>query len=398
MAHPAIKIEATAGTEPQSPDTQPSLNPRIARAHVRTLPPPPPLAAFASRLPEEPAARTALLRADSPTLAMQPAPQASLAPLPEAAPLPMEERFELDLAPNPQFAVALSQPPLPKKTPWLRIVGTAIGAAALLSTGYLAATLRMHTPVTVTGTVASPSPTLDHASERAAEPAAVASAVANAPAERLEQQPPAPISQALPAANSVAGAAHTASTTSVAAARSASAAERRALDAPPTMPEPSKPDSVLTITPRAGDTEPHSNDSQTNDSPAQESSPVASHRESSTPRVRPPADSVAHVAPARDPVPELLAPNTGLPTQPTRDQVKQSLQQIEPALLTCSAGVHGTVFANVTVASSGRVSHGSIEGDFAGTPQGSCMARALRTAAFPAFSAQSFSVKYPFRL
>jgi len=381
MGHPAIKIETASGTDLQSPGTPRSLDPRIAPAQVRTLPPPPPLAAFALRLPEEPAART---------LSTPPVARASLPPLPEAPPLPLEERFELDLSPNPRFAAALSQPPRARKTPWLRSAATAIGAAALLSIGYLAATLR--TPVSVAATAARPSPIADHASERTAEREAVAAAVADTPAKRLEQVPLVATLDAVPAANSVASVPRSSNTTWAAAARSSGAAERRALNAPRATPEPTKPESArIVITPRVDDGEPHSHDAQANDSPAQAVGQLASQREPNTPHVPAPAASVTHTALTRDPVAEL-------PAQPTRDQVKQSLQQIEPAVLACSAGAHGMVFANVTVASSGRVSHGTIEGAFAGTPQGSCMARALRTASFPEFSAQSFSVKYPFRL
>jgi hypothetical protein len=87
-----------------------------------------------------------------------------------------------------------------------------------------------------------------------------------------------------------------------------------------------------------------------------------------------------------------------LPEQPTRDEIKRALEAIRPALKTCIGAAHGTTIANVTIAGSGRVSYGSIEGAFAGTPQGSCMARALRSATVPRFAAASMTVRFPYVL
>jgi hypothetical protein len=83
--------------------------------------------------------------------------------------------------------------------------------------------------------------------------------------------------------------------------------------------------------------------------------------------------------------------------QPTREQIKAGIDGVRPAMLTCAAGTHGMSTARVTVAGSGRVAYASIEGAFAGTPQGSCMALALRNAVFPRFSAPNLQVTYPFR-
>jgi hypothetical protein len=95
-----------------------------------------------------------------------------------------------------------------------------------------------------------------------------------------------------------------------------------------------------------------------------------------------------------DPVP----PSEQLPQQPSRDEIKRALDATRPALETCIGSAHGTTFANVTIAGSGRVIHSSIEGAFAGTPQGSCMARALRSATFPRFSTARMTVRFPFVL
>jgi hypothetical protein len=84
------------------------------------------------------------------------------------------------------------------------------------------------------------------------------------------------------------------------------------------------------------------------------------------------------------------------PAQPSRAAVQQAIEQIRPQLTACAAGLHGSNFADITVQASGHVVYSVIEGAFAGTAQGSCMARALRTASFPSFSGSAFKVRYPF--
>lgn len=87
-----------------------------------------------------------------------------------------------------------------------------------------------------------------------------------------------------------------------------------------------------------------------------------------------------------------------LPEQPSRSDIQHALEEIRPALLACTQGVHGMSYAAVTIANTGKVAHSSVEGNFVGTGAGSCIARALRTASFPAFTGDSFKVRYPFVL
>jgi hypothetical protein len=87
-----------------------------------------------------------------------------------------------------------------------------------------------------------------------------------------------------------------------------------------------------------------------------------------------------------------------MPNQPSREDIKAGLQNVRAALQACAGPAHGMSTAHVTIAGTGRVAAATIEGAFAGTPQGSCMARALRGAAFPRFGAPSLQVTYPFRL
>lgn len=89
-------------------------------------------------------------------------------------------------------------------------------------------------------------------------------------------------------------------------------------------------------------------------------------------------------------------PAPSLPEQPSRNEVQAGIEQIRPALNTCAAGAHGTVFANLTIQGSGRVSYSAVEGEFTSGSVGSCMARALRSASFPQFSGPSLKVRYPF--
>jgi hypothetical protein len=84
--------------------------------------------------------------------------------------------------------------------------------------------------------------------------------------------------------------------------------------------------------------------------------------------------------------------------QPTRPEVQQALLAMRPQLEACAAGRHGMVEARVGIAGTGHVTHALIQGAFAGTAEGSCMARALRAATVPPFSVAIFQVQYPFAL
>lgn len=89
---------------------------------------------------------------------------------------------------------------------------------------------------------------------------------------------------------------------------------------------------------------------------------------------------------------------TGLPPLPSREQIQTGIEGMRAALLGCAGNAHGTSTARLTILGTGRVASATIEGAFAGTAQGSCMARALRTASFPRFASDNLQVTYPFRL
>jgi hypothetical protein len=107
------------------------------------------------------------------------------------------------------------------------------------------------------------------------------------------------------------------------------------------------------------------------------------------------AEPVADIAPSARAGAEA---DQNLPELPARDDIKRAFEALRPALEACSADAHGTTFANVTINGNGQVSYSTVEGAFAGSPQGSCMARALRSASFPRFASASLKVRFPFVL
>lgn len=87
-----------------------------------------------------------------------------------------------------------------------------------------------------------------------------------------------------------------------------------------------------------------------------------------------------------------------LPELPAREDVVAALEQTRGSLVACAGQKHGIANADITIANSGRVSRVLIDGVFQGTPEGSCMARAIRAAHVARFSQPSLKVGYPFAL
>jgi len=73
------------------------------------------------------------------------------------------------------------------------------------------------------------------------------------------------------------------------------------------------------------------------------------------------------------------------------------LDGVAPQVYACYGDDHGLAEVTVIVAGSGRVTTCTVSGRFAGTPVGSCIARAVRSARFPAFSQERFTVNYEYR-
>ena len=101
------------------------------------------------------------------------------------------------------------------------------------------------------------------------------------------------------------------------------------------------------------------------------------------------ADGEATKAPAAE---------IALPEVPSRAEVSAGFDAVRGALATCAAGKHGVVDIDATVSGAGRVTYALIAGVFKGSPEGSCMARAVRAARFPQFSRASLKVSYPVAL
>ena len=105
----------------------------------------------------------------------------------------------------------------------------------------------------------------------------------------------------------------------------------------------------------------------------------------------PAAPAVAAAEPAAAPADVLGA----LPDLPSREEIVAGFEQARVAIDTCAGGKHGLVKIDATIANSGRVANAIIGGVFVGTPEGSCIARAVRAAHFPPFSQQSLKISYP---
>jgi hypothetical protein len=64
----------------------------------------------------------------------------------------------------------------------------------------------------------------------------------------------------------------------------------------------------------------------------------------------------------------------------------------------CVGDEHGVADVTLTVRAPGVVSHALVEGSFAGSEKGSCIARAMRTAKLPRFGEPVSRIEYPFHL
>ncbi len=104
--------------------------------------------------------------------------------------------------------------------------------------------------------------------------------------------------------------------------------------------------------------------------------------------------------PEAAPAPEApAAEEPAAPTGPGRDDVQRVMESLRPAIAECAAGGHGLTYLQLNVTPAGRALAPRVSGPFAGSPEGSCMARAARTATFPAFDGdEAVTLRYPYRL
>lgn len=90
------------------------------------------------------------------------------------------------------------------------------------------------------------------------------------------------------------------------------------------------------------------------------------------------------------------APAASGPEAPARNDVLGALNGVRSSVQACGQGMTGTANVAITFASSGRVTTANVAPPFAGTPAGSCIARAVRSASVPSFTRPTFTVNFPF--
>jgi hypothetical protein len=106
---------------------------------------------------------------------------------------------------------------------------------------------------------------------------------------------------------------------------------------------------------------------------------------------------VSH-APRGKAAPAPAPSENGLPAGPSRTDVLQRLESVRPSVRACAAGRSGVADLDITIAHTGSVMHVLVGGDFAGTTEGSCIARAVRQARFPTFSQERFRLLFPYAI
>jgi predicted Zn finger-like uncharacterized protein len=94
---------------------------------------------------------------------------------------------------------------------------------------------------------------------------------------------------------------------------------------------------------------------------------------------------------------EAAEPAANLPDTPTRDQVLSAMTGVKPAVIACAKGGGAVATVTVNVAGmTGRVTTAQVTGVTG--PEGSCIAQAVRKAAFPKFQQKVFKVTFPYKL
>lgn len=382
----AVMEAAPAGSKPA---TVPPPVPPQARSHASGLSP---------------------ARSRAPVAAVEPVPVAedegqmdSLRPFYKELEGSARERAQVDIADlslqpdNPYLASSLV-PPAEKPPATGRIV---VGIAALIAFaagGYFAFVRAPAAPVErpsaraaapsiepATESVATPAAPVPAAAEQVAPPAPVAQPVAVEPTAEAKVEAAPPVVEASPApspaakpAEVAAAPAETVGTATGPAPASVPAAPQPALagvDAKPAEPVAvvgGEPPSSAAVTVAAA--------------PA-----VPAHAASAAAVSEPTTNAAAGTATTAAPA--------SLPETPTREEVAAGFDALRPELLQCAAGKTGVVVIDATLANTGRVAYALVDGTaFKGTPEGSCMARAIRKARFPLFVQATLKVRYPVQL
>lgn len=84
--------------------------------------------------------------------------------------------------------------------------------------------------------------------------------------------------------------------------------------------------------------------------------------------------------------------------EPERAAVIAAMNRLSEPLRRCVGDEHGVADVTLTVRAPGVVSHALVEGKFAGSEKGSCIARTLRSAKLPRLAKSLVRIEYPFQL
>jgi hypothetical protein len=98
-----------------------------------------------------------------------------------------------------------------------------------------------------------------------------------------------------------------------------------------------------------------------------------------------------------EPKPKKVATSAALPTLSQSDIVS-AMKAVQPRVKECynQFKLPGIANVSISVSKGGRISSATVTGKFAGTPSGSCVEAAAKTAKFPPCEAMSFP--WPFQL
>jgi len=88
-----------------------------------------------------------------------------------------------------------------------------------------------------------------------------------------------------------------------------------------------------------------------------------------------------------------------LPESLSRDQVRETLQEVAPIVSLCGLGKAGVVRIHLTIAgSSGSISEATVSKAYAGSEVAKCATGIVQQVQFPRFRKKSLTVVFPFQL
>jgi predicted Zn finger-like uncharacterized protein len=107
-----------------------------------------------------------------------------------------------------------------------------------------------------------------------------------------------------------------------------------------------------------------------------------------------PAPAAKHSAPAES------SGGADLPDSLSKSDIVSGMGKVKGNVANCYAQfkVPGLANVSVTIGKNGRVSSASVSGSFAGTPTGSCVEKAVKSASFPPVKGSPTTINYPFML